>query len=254
MKLLLSHNYYQQPGGEDISFAIEAELLAAAGHEVLRYTVHNDSVNSMGKLEVARRTLWNSGTYRELRTIVRRERPDVVHFTNTFPLISPSGYYAAREGGAVVVQSLRNYGCSAPAPVSARRCRLRALLGRSVPWPAVWHGCYRGNRAASAVVAAMLAWHRFRETWIDAVDLYFALSKFSREKFIEGGLPAEKIAVKPNFVHPDPGPGAGAGNYAVFVGRLSPEKGIVTLIDSVETASRGRRTQDSRRRPLGRHG
>ena len=195
--------------------------------------MHNDSINTMGKLEVARRTFWNSGTYRELRAIVRRERPDVVHFTNTFPLISPSGYYAAREGGAAVVQSLRNYRLLCP---NAQFLRDGAVcercLGRSVPWPAVWHGCYRESRAASAVVAAMLAWHRFRETWVDAVDLYYALSEFSRAKFIEGGLPAGKIAVMPNFLHPDPGPGAGAGGYVVFVGRLAPEKGIGALIEA----------------------
>jgi glycosyltransferase involved in cell wall biosynthesis len=231
MKVLLAHNYYQEPGGEDTSFAMEAELLAAAGHDVLRYTLHNDAINTMSKLAVARRTIWNAETYRELRAIVRRERPAVVHFTNTFPLISPSAYHAAKHEGAAVVQSLRNYRLLCPNAQFLRNGAVcESCLGRTIPWPAVRHGCYRGSRAGSAVVAAMLAWHRLRKTWTEAVDLYYTLTEFARRKFIEGGLPAEKIAVKSNFIHPDPGPGDGAGGYVVFVGRLSPEKGIATLI------------------------
>jgi glycosyltransferase involved in cell wall biosynthesis len=212
---------------------MEAELLTAAGHEVLRFTVHNDAINSMSKLAAARRTIWNEETYRKLRAIVRRERPAIVHFTNTFPLISPSAYQAAKREGAAVVQSLRNYRLLCP---NAQFLRNGAVcencLERRIPWPGVWHGCYRGSRAGSAVVAAMLAWHRFCGTYAETVDVYYALTEFARRKFVEGGLPAQKIVVKPNFVYPDPEPGDGAGGYAVFVGRLSPEKGITTLLSA----------------------
>ena len=103
-------------------------------------------------------------------------------------------------------------------------------LGRAVPWPGVVHKCYRGSRVASTGVAAMLATHRALGTWRKAVDVYVALTAFSRGKFVAGGLPAGKLVVKPNFVYPDPGPGTGAGNYALFVGRLSAEKGVETLL------------------------
>ena len=76
----------------------------------------------------------------------------------------------------------------------------------------------------------MLTTHRALGTWQDKVDAYIALTEFGRQKFIAGGLPAEKLAVKPNFVDSDPGPGTGAGGYAIFVGRLSPEKGVETLL------------------------
>jgi glycosyltransferase involved in cell wall biosynthesis len=235
MKILLCHNYYQQPGGEDQSFAAEGRLLESRGHDVLRFTLHNDAVAGLSKLGVARRTFWNSEVHDQVRALVRRERPAVLHCTNTFPLISPAVYHAARAGGAAVVQSLRNYRLLCPGALFLRDGKVcEDCLGKSIPWPAVLHRCYRQDRAASAVVAAFLAGHRALRTWTRAVDLYFTPSAFARRKLIEGGLPADRIAVKPNFIDPDPGPGTGKGGYAVFVGRLSPEKGLDTLLGAWE--------------------
>lgn len=231
MKALLCHNHYQQPGGEDQVFADEARLLESRGHEVVRYTRHNDDVPEMKPLDVAKRTFWNRRTYQELRNLIRRERPDVLHATNTFPLISPAAFDAARAEGVPVVQSLHNYRLLCPNVLLLRDGKIcESCLGRSFAWPGILHGCYRQSRVQTAVVAAMVAAHRARKTWTTAVDRYIALSDFSRKKFIAGGLPAKKIAVKTNFVYPDPGVGGGNGGYAVVVGRLSGEKGIETLL------------------------
>lgn len=231
MKLLLCHNYYQQPGGEDQSFAAEARLLEANRHEVVRLTLHNDVISGMSRLGVAGRTLWNRQIYAQTREQIRRDRPDLMHCTNTFPLLSPAVYYAARKEGVPVVQSLRNYRLLCPNALFLRDGRVcEDCLGKAVPWPGVVHGCYRDSRAASAVVAALLAGHRALGTWTRAVDLYFTLTEFARRKFIEGGLAAERIAVKPNFIDPDPGSGSGQGGYAIFVGRLAPEKGVETML------------------------
>src|SRR5438046_3102422 len=78
----------------------------------------------------------------------------------------------------------------------------------------------------------MLAAHRWLGTWQRRVDAYIAMTEFARAKFIAGGLPAEKIAVKPNFCPVDPGLGQSDGGYALFVGRLSPEKGVETLMSA----------------------
>jgi len=232
MKILLCHNYYQQPGGEDLSFAAEVSLLESRGHTVTRYTVHDDVIDQMRRLEVAARTLWNRQTYRELRTLIRRERPAVVHCTNIFPLISPAAYYAARHEGVPVVQSLRNYRLMCPKALLMRKGSIcEACLHRRLAWPGIWHACYRNSRLGSAVVAGMATVHRMLGTWKRAVDLYFTLTESARHKFIEGGFPPEKILVKPNFLDPDPGAGDGKGGYAVFVGRLSAEKGIATLLE-----------------------
>src|SRR5215212_3647751 len=109
MRIIVAHNFYQQPGGEDESFRAEVQVLRDGGQEVLTHTVHNDAIRQMSKLTVAGKTLWNHSSYADLRKLVREFRADVVHFNNTFPLISPSAYYACRAEGAAVVQSLRNY-------------------------------------------------------------------------------------------------------------------------------------------------
>jgi glycosyltransferase involved in cell wall biosynthesis len=233
MKVLLCHNYYQHAGGEDEVFAAEGALLEAHGHEVIRFTRHNDDIKGMGQLEVARKTLWNRQTYDELRALIRREQPRVMHCTNTFPLISPAAYDAARAEGVAVIQSLHNYRLLCLNSLFLRDGRAcEDCLGKAVPWPGVLHKCYRENRSASAVVASMLTYHRARGTYRNKVDVYIALTEFARRKFLEAGFKSEQIVVKPNFLSTDPGMGQGRGGYAVFVGRLSTEKGVTPLLNA----------------------
>lgn len=237
MKVLLIHNYYQQPGGEDQVFASEAALLEAHSHCVVRYTVHNDRVAEMSPLPLVQATLWNKTVHRELRTLICKERPQVVHFHNTFPLISPAAYYAAKAEGVPVVQTLHNYRllCPSQGGILLRNGEVcEDCLGKFWPWPGIVHSCYRDSKAATTVHAIMLSLHRALQTWTTMVDVYIALTEFARQKFIQGGLPSEKIVVKPNFVYPDPSPGEGQGGYALFVGRLTPEKGIDTLLAAWE--------------------
>ncbi|HND53895.1 MAG TPA: glycosyltransferase, partial [Pirellulaceae bacterium] len=233
MKILLCHNHYQRPGGEDQVFDDETRLLTEHGHDVERFTKHNDELRAMSRLGAALRAVWNGETYRELRRVVARFKPAVVHFTNTFPLISPAAYYAVRAEGVPVVQTLHNFRILCPNALLLRDgAACEACVGRAVAWPSIVHGCYRDSRLASAAVAAVAAAHRAIGTWGLAVDRYIALSEFARERFIAGGLPASRISVKPNCVHPDPGRGTGEGGHFVFVGRLSPEKGLNVLLDA----------------------
>jgi glycosyltransferase involved in cell wall biosynthesis len=233
MKVLLVHNFYREPGGEDLVYADEGRMLESRGHEVIRYTADNDEISGLSTLALAGRTLWSRRSYQAVRQLIARERPQVAHVHNTFPLISPSVYYAARAEGVPVVQTLHNYRLICPAAVCFRDGAVCTdCLGRAVCWPGVRHACYRGSHTESAAVATMLAVHRLAGSWQRKVSVYVALTELALGMFVEAGLPASKFVVKPNFVDPDPGPGSGSGGYALFVGRLSVEKGVRTLLNA----------------------
>jgi glycosyltransferase involved in cell wall biosynthesis len=234
MKILVAHNHYRQSGGEDEVFLRESELLRSAGHEVLEYTGHNSQISEGGilsKVQLAARTFWAVDSVARLRLLLRRERPDLAHFHNTFPLISPAAYYACQQEGIPVVQSLHNARLMCPAATFYREGHAcQDCLGRAVAWPAVVHACYHNSHLQTAVVAGMVAGHRVLGTWHKQVDAYIVFTEFYRQQFINAGLPREKLFVKPHFLVSDPGKKQTAGDYALFLGRLAPEKGIPTLL------------------------
>jgi len=230
MRILTAHNYYLEPGGEDQVFRSEAHLLEDRGHSVLQHSVDNRRTSGMSRLRIAAAAVWNRSSGREMRSLVAAHRPEVVHFHNTFPLLSPACYDAARKGGAAVVQTLHNYRLLCPGALLERGSSpCESCVGRLLAWPGIVHGCYRSSRAATTALAGMTAVHRSAGTWSRAVDVYVALTRFAKARFVEGGLPSAKIVVKPNFVWPDPGRGAGSGGFALFAGRMSQEKGLETL-------------------------
>jgi glycosyltransferase involved in cell wall biosynthesis len=234
VKVLIVHNSYQQPGGEDVVAGREAALLRQAGHEVMEYRRSNHELRALspwGKLTFPKQVIWAGESVRDLRALIHEEKPQVAHFHNTFLMISPSAYQVCQEMSIPVVQTLHNYRFLCPRADFFRNGHIcEECLGKTPPWPGVVYGCYRGSRAQTAVVATMLTVHRWLKTWDEQVDAYIALTEFARQKFIQGGLPAEKILLKPNFVDPDPGLRVGIGDYALFVGRFSPEEKVLTLL------------------------
>src|SRR5579872_5157003 len=206
--ILSVHNFYRQPGGEDRVFADEAALLEQHGHTVVRYQEHNSRIAGAG-ISAAASAVWSNRSLRHLRSVLREQACDVAHFHNTFPLISPAGYYAASAVNVPAVQTLHNYRLICPAGTLLRDGAVcEECIGRVSLLPSLIHGCYRGSRPATAAVAAMVGIHRAGGTWRRMVDAYIAPSEFARKKLIAGGLPAERIVTKPNFVAPDPGAGS----------------------------------------------
>lgn len=233
MRILSVHNRYLQRGGEDEVFEMDNSLLRERGHEIDEYIEDNHATVGMNPVKLGLRTVWSAESYRRVRDQLRRKRYDCIHVHNFFPLISPAIYAAARSEGVGVVQTLHNYRVLCAAATFMRDGKpCEECLGRAVPWPALRYACYRGQRSATFALAAMQTGHRAIGTWARGVDRYIVMTEFARGKFIEGGIPAERLVVRPNLVHPDPGigPGAQHGKYILFVGRLTPEKGIDTLL------------------------
>lgn len=231
MHILQVHNFYQQSGGEDIVVASEEKLLLRHGHDVHQFTLHNEAIPQMAAYQVAIKTLWNDSAHRAICRKIEKFGIDVVHVHNTFPLISPAIYYAAQVAKVPVVQTLHNYRLLCPAATLYRAgAPCEKCVGKFVPWPAIVHGCYRASTAASAMTALMLATHRAFRTYSAQVNVYIAASKYSLDKFVQGGLPRKRLTLKTNFVIDDPGIGSGYGGYALFAGRLAPEKGLRTLL------------------------
>ncbi len=235
MRILLAHTSYKLPGGEDRVFADEAALLRRNGHEVVEYRQHNDQTDGMAWPRLAARTIWSSSTYSELRALLRNRRPDICHFHNTFPVMSPAAFYAARAEGIPVIATLHNYRLLCPAATMLRDgVPCESCVSPWGSWNAIRYACYRESRCASAVTALMLTAHRAAGTWSRAVDVWIALTEFARRKFVQGGLPAQRVVVKPNFVAVDPGYSEARETFALFAGRLSAEKGIETLLAAWE--------------------
>ncbi len=236
MRVLLVHNQYIEPGGEDVVATAEGALLESYGHEVRRFIVSNRGIDRLSdKFFTAWQAPYSERSRRRMDANISDFSPDLVHVHNFFPILTPSIYDACADARVPVVQTLHNYRLICPQALLLRNGRPCEKCVSGSPYHAVLYGCYRGSRLVSIVPARMLSINRRRGTWRRKVTRYIALTRFARGKFIEGGLPADRIAVKPNFVA-DPAaqsePGAVCRDGALFVGRLSPEKGIETMLQA----------------------
>jgi glycosyltransferase involved in cell wall biosynthesis len=242
MRVLLAHNFYRSsaPSGEDTVYREERALLESRGVEVIPYERHSDELNDAGPLRLARsafESAWSRASQRDIAGLIRRTQPTIAHFHNTFPLISPSVYAACRSAGIPIVQTLHNFRLICPGAMLFRdgqpceECIDRSLL------QSVRHRCYRDSVPATAAVARSIALNRRRGTPA-LISRYIALTEFARGRFAAGGLPADRIVVKPNGLNQSVLPGAGQGGYVVYVGRLSAEKGLRVLLQAWRTLPR----------------
>ncbi|WP_025749556.1 glycosyltransferase family 4 protein [Priestia megaterium] len=233
MKVLLVHNYYQVSGGEDRVVEEEQKLLEKNGIQVRTYLVSNKDIKTKGLINKAKlgiQTTWSKNQYNRIKEIILDEKPDLVHFHNTFPLLSPSVYYACYNMNIPVVQTLHNYRIGCPGAMLMKdnkvceKCINGSLLN------SVKYGCYRNSRIQTIPLSTMLYTHRSLNTWNNKVDKYIALTNFAKEKFIEIGLNEDKIAVKPNFIEKHIEDRLKKEDQITFVGRISKEKGLHLLL------------------------
>ena len=239
LRVLIVHNRYLHAGGEDSVVASESDLLRQHGHDVRLYTRDNAEVAAMGKLSLLRLALWSRRTTRDMARELADFRPHVVHVHNSFPLISGSVYWACAKHGVPVVQTIHNFRLLCLQAMFLRQGVVcEDCLGHS-PWRGVLRGCYQGSRATSAVAGLALQTHRALGTYRKHIGLYVALNDFCKAKLIEGGLPGDRVRIKPNFVSPLPVGGGRREGNPLFVGRLSEEKGLSVLAAAALSLSQG---------------
>jgi glycosyltransferase involved in cell wall biosynthesis len=246
MNILMVHNRYRFRGGEDVSTEAETAMLREHGHTVVSYVRDNRDieVDTLGRgrgaeaVRLGGTTVWSHSAFREVRRLLRQQPFDIMHVQNTFPQISPSILYAARGAGVAVVQSLRNYRLTCANGTLYRDGAICELcVGRRVGTPAIKYKCYRDDSIATGAVVALQSIHRMARSYRRSVSVYIALTQFSAGLHAEGGIPRDRIVIKPNFLATDPGPGRGERSGYLYVGRLSAEKGIDTMIKAWEKLS-----------------
>lgn len=234
MRILLIHNKYKQAGGEDSVFKLESELLVQHGHQVEQLVYDNSIIKTFyQKFISGLKTMYNPGSAKVIKRKIIEFGPDVIHVHNFLPLVSPSVFYVANQMQTPIVLTLHNYRLICP---SATLFNDGMVYERSIhsifPWKAIWNGVYRNSKVQTAAVVCMTAFHNILGTWKNKVDAYIALTQFAKEKFTNSTLsiPSDKLFVKPNFVE-DHGLGESEReDYFLFIGRLTEEKGISTML------------------------
>lgn len=236
MKILIGHNHYQWAGGEDAVVKTESRMLENAGHEVCLFEADNNLIHNNGLkgIGAVKELFWSKSSYQRLRSALRAFKPDVAHFHNIYFSLTPSVYDACHDEGIAVVQSLHNFRMFCANALFFRDGHVCEDCVRKSPIEGVIHRCYKNSFLASGAVTAVTQYHHCRKTWIQKVDRYITATEFTRGKYIQAGLPAAKIEIKPNVFCPEVDFVRPQGKFVLYVGRLSEEKGVRTLLHAWE--------------------
>ena len=231
MKIMVCHNSYQQLGGEDSVVAAEIALLKSYDHNVYIYTVTNDEIDgAFKKIKTGLNAAYSKTSKDKFSQVLLKFKPDIVHFHNIFPLMTPSVYDACAEHGIAVVQTLHNYRNICSAALLLRDGKDCDLCINGSSYQAVRHKCYRNSYLQTFAVSRMIAKHRNKNTWQNKVNRYIVPSESAGKIFIRANFPERKISVKPHFVSVADPEVTTVQSFALFVGRISAEKGVKTLI------------------------
>lgn len=243
MKILLVHNYYKIPGGEDTVVENEKKMLQKQGNEVFLYSRKNaemDEFSKIQKLGLPFMTIFNLKTYRDIKKILVENSIDIVHVHNTLNLISPSVYYAAIQQKIPVVQTIHNFRMQCPAATFYRNDRICEECMENGFSCAVKHKCYRNNRLQT--VACVMTTKMHRCLGIYRKINYICLTEFNKEKLLQLNkkrkkniVDPSKVFVKPNMTFiPEKKEESNREDFYLYAGRVEKIKGIELLIEAFE--------------------
>lgn len=236
MKILLIHNRYQHRGGEDVTFETERDLLAAQGNEVRTVVFDNKDIRGVtGSINAAMGMIYNREARKRVVAAIDEFQPDVIHVHNFFYVASPSVLYAAHSRNVPVVVTIHNYRLICSGSLLMRDGVPCEVCTQSVfPLAGVRYKCHRESAVQTAHLTLVTGVHKLMNTWKTKVDRFVAITEFARLKLVNSSLKLDpkKVVVKWHSA-PDPGvSGPERGSSFLFVGRLSPEKGIALLLEA----------------------
>lgn len=237
MKILIGHNHYRWPGGEDAVVATEARLLSDLGHEVKLFETDNAQFLNGGilqKINSAKNLFWSARSYKNLKAILNDFKPQVAHFHNIYFSLTPSVYDACHDHGVAVIQSLHNFRMMCANGLFFRNGSVCEDCVRKSVWQGIKNRCYQDSILSSSLVTAITSFHRWKNTFNEKVDMYITATEFTRSKYVREGIIADKIAIKPNVYYPIEKFLKPKGEFVLYVGRLSREKGVERLLDAWE--------------------
>ncbi len=249
MKIVFANKYFFVKGGAERYLFDLRELLESHGNEVIPFAmkdernlktpwekyfvsaVQTERVRlSLDGLKTAGRMLYSFEAKRKFGRLLDASMPQVVHVHNIYHQISPSILSEARKRGIPVVMTAHDYKLVAP---NYSLFHDGAVCERTKPakyWSAFTHRCIKGSAAASALAAMEMTLHGALGLYRDNIGKIIAPSRFMQKLLAEYGISADKIVHVPHPVDAKAWRPVRGGNYALYVGRLSEEKGVDVLI------------------------
>ena len=232
MRVLCVHNQFRQYAGSDIVAATDEKILADHA-EVTSYTRHSGELEGASPLQRVRAgisTLYSERTTREISEIVSRFQPDIAYVHNVFPLISPSVYHVLHKSGIPAVHILHDFRLWCPNSRFYVNGQICEACKTGSYWHAVPKRCVKQNVAYSALYAASLYVNR-SQGLLQNMGGYICLTEFAKNLLLQSQVPEHKIHVCPNHIDTSRfTPQYGNGQYALYVGGLYIDKGVMTIV------------------------
>jgi len=237
MNILLAHNFYKFFAGEDSIALREKDLLESNREQVYFYSKNNtetDNYNLLQKINFFRQTVFSQKTKNETIGIISDFKPDVAYTHNIFPLISPSIFHTLHSESVPCVQNVQDYRWLCPNGVFYINDNICEKCKNGAFWNAVRHRCFRDSFLLSGLYATTIGINRLSGIF-KKIDAFLCTTEFNKQKLMEAGIEEKRLFIKPNFLDiSDIEPSFGSGKHIIFLGRLSPEKGLWTLIKAFE--------------------